>query len=40
MDGTYISAMCTGAATGVGVKYLARKDSSQVCIIGCGVEVK
>jgi len=36
MDGTYISAMRTGAATGVGAKYLARKDSKTACIIGNG----
>lgn len=36
MDGTYISAMRTGAVTGVGAKYLARKDSSVVAIIGNG----
>jgi len=38
MDGTYISAMRTGASTGVGAKYLARKNSTQACIIGCGVQ--
>ncbi len=36
MDGTYISAMRTGAVTGVGAKYLARKDSSVVAMIGNG----
>jgi len=36
MDGTYISAMRTGAATGVGAKYLAKKDSKTVCMIGNG----
>lgn len=36
MDGTYISAMRTGAATGVGAKYLARKDASIVAMIGNG----
>lgn len=40
MDGTYISAMRTGAVTGVGVKYLARKDSEVVAMIGCGVQAR
>ncbi len=38
MDGTYMSAMRTGAATGVGAKYLARKNSKIVGVIGCGVQ--
>jgi ornithine cyclodeaminase len=38
MDGTVISAMRTGAATGVAAKYLARKDSEVVGIIGAGVQ--
>lgn len=40
MDCTYISAMRTGAVTGVGVKYLANRDSEVVGIIGCGVQAK
>jgi len=40
MDGTYISAMRTGAVTGVGAKYLANLDSEVVGIIGCGVQAK
>lgn len=40
MDGTYISAMRTGAVTGVGVRYLANEDSEVVGIIGCGVQAK
>lgn len=40
MDGTYISAMRTGAVTGVGVKYLARKDSEIIAMIGCGVQAR
>jgi len=40
MDGTYISAMRTGAVTGVGAKYLANPDSKAVGIIGCGVQAK
>jgi ornithine cyclodeaminase/alanine dehydrogenase-like protein (mu-crystallin family) len=40
MDGTYISAMRTGAVTGVGAKYLANPDSEVVGIIGCGVQAR
>jgi len=40
MDCTYISAMRTGAVTGVGAKYLANPDSEVVGIIGCGVQAK
>jgi len=40
MDGTYISAMRTGASTGVGAKYLARQDSASVCMIGCGPQAQ
>lgn len=38
MDGTIVSAMRTGAATGVAAKYLANPDSSVVGIIGAGVQ--
>ena len=37
MDGTVVSAMRTAAATGVGAKYLARKDSKVVGLVGAGV---
>lgn len=40
MDGTYISAMRTGAVTGVGAKYLANPASEVVGIIGCGVQAR
>lgn len=40
MDGTYISAMRTGAVTGVGAKYLANPDSEVVGMIGCGVQAR
>lgn len=40
MDGTLISAMRTGAVTGVGAKYLARSDSEVVGLIGAGVQNK
>ena len=40
MDGTYITNMRTGAAGGVAVKYLARKDSSVIGMIGAGAQAK
>jgi 2,3-diaminopropionate biosynthesis protein SbnB len=40
MDGTYISAMRTGAVSGVGAKYLANPDSKVLGMIGCGVQAK
>lgn len=40
MDGTYITEIRTGAAGGVAVKYLARRDSTIVGIIGAGVQAK
>ncbi|MHA1237873.1 MAG: ornithine cyclodeaminase family protein [Candidatus Odinarchaeia archaeon] len=36
MDGEYITAMRTGAASGVASKYLARKNASTVGILGAG----
>ncbi len=36
MDGTYLTAMRTGAAGGIAAKYLARPDSSIVCCVGAG----
>lgn len=38
MDGTLISAMRTGAVTGVAAKYLARQDSRVVTLFGAGVQ--
>ncbi len=38
MDCSWITAMRTGAATAVAAKYLARKESSTVGILGCGVQ--
>lgn len=38
MDATWITAKRTGAATAVAAKYLARKESSSVGIIACGVQ--
>jgi len=40
MDGTYITEIRTGAVGGLAVKYLARKDSSIIGIIGAGKEAK
>jgi len=40
MDGTLLSAMRTGAVGGVGAKYLARKDSEVVALIGTGVQAR
>lgn len=37
MSGNLISSMRTGAVPGVGVRYLANRDSSVVAVIGCGV---
>jgi alanine dehydrogenase len=40
MDGTYITNMRTGAAGGIAVKYLARKDSSVIGLIGAGIQAR
>jgi len=40
MDGTLISAMRTGAASGVGIRYLAREDVTRVGLIGAGVQCR
>jgi alanine dehydrogenase len=40
MDGTHITNMRTGAAGGIAVKYLARRDSSVIGIIGAGIQAK
>jgi alanine dehydrogenase len=38
LDGTYITAMRTGAAGAVAAKYLSREDSSTITIVGTGVQ--
>jgi len=40
MDGTYITTLRTGAAGGVAVKYLARRDSSIIGMVGAGVQAR
>ncbi len=40
MDGSLITAMRTGAATGVSVKYLARKDSRVMGIYSAGIQAR
>lgn len=38
MDGTHITSIRTGAASGVAVKYLSRKDSKVLGIVGAGLQ--
>lgn len=38
MDGTLITDLRTGAVSGINAKYLARKGSSSLCIVGAGVQ--
>jgi len=40
MEGTRINALRTGAVTGVGARYLARKDSRIMGLIGAGVQAR
>lgn len=40
LEGTFITAMRTGAAGGVATKYLARRDASFVGIFGAGVQAR
>lgn len=37
-DGEYITALRTGAASGLASKYLARKDSRVLAVFGCGAQ--
>lgn len=40
MDGTYITALRTGASGAVAAKYLARKNSQVIAMVGCGVQAR
>ena len=40
MDGTYITSLRTGAASGIATKLLARADAKTVAIFGCGAQGK
>jgi len=40
LEGTFITAMRTGAASGVATKYLAKRDAGVVGIFGAGVQAK
>lgn len=40
MDGTFITNMRTGAAGGIAAKYLARKDSKVIGMIGAGAQAR
>ena len=40
MDGTLATSLRTGAGGAVAAKYLARKDSSVVALVGCGVQAR
>lgn len=40
MDGTYITKIRTGAAGGVAVKYLARRDSSVIGMVGADMQAE
>lgn len=40
MEGTFITAMRTGAVSGVATKYLAREDSRTVGVFGAGVQAR
>ena len=40
MDGTFLTAMRTGAASGVATKYLARANSQTVAMFGAGVQAE
>ena len=40
MEGTFITAVRTGAVAGVATKYLARKGSAKLGVFGCGVQAE
>jgi len=40
MDGTYATNLRTGAAGAIAAKYLARKNSRKIGLVGCGVQAR
>jgi len=38
MDGEYITALRTGAASGLATRYFARKDAQTMALFGCGIQ--
>ncbi|MEI8349069.1 MAG: alanine dehydrogenase [Candidatus Omnitrophota bacterium] len=40
MDGTYATSLRTGAAGAVAAKYLARKNSRILALVGCGIQAR
>ena len=40
MDGTYLTDIRTGAAGGIAAKYLARKDSKVIGMVGAGIQAR
>lgn len=40
MDGTYITRIRTGAAGGIAAKYLAKRDSRIIALVGCGIQAQ
>lgn len=38
MDGEYLTALRTGAASGLATRYFARKDAKTVAVFGCGAQ--
>lgn len=40
MDATYLTSLRTGAAGGVAAKFLAKRESKNVALVGCGVQAR
>jgi len=40
MDGEYLTALRTGAASGIATRYFARKDAETLALFGCGAQGK